>query len=519
MWLVIVVGVFISVGMILVGRRGRRIDSHPVCRKCGFDLFGRPADSLRCAECGADVSEKSAIVIGNYERRPRLIVVGGALLATTLLLGGFTYYVLFKNINLLPYEPLFVLRWDLSHPYNVAAFKEFDRRLDAGQLSESDIAPVMDQFLEWERDPDVFMGMSWCDLIVKAHNNKLLSAARWQRFLSQLDPANGLIPMVIVIEHQSISQSELAPAMDKLIALTGDSSVAKNIEYSNILEKAHNKNLLSAAAWERFLTQSLVPAVTLSPEVRRGAKIPVSLTIGHDGLWIQLFAACPLTVTASARIGGFSHPFMDKMTRSEGGYSKSDAWLDIGDSWSQIADGQQNMQIDYVITLTQSNGVVRTCRGSQIVPVEVVPAGTPLVKVNHDPGVKQAMIASLSLVGRQSTAKDHVAPLPDPRFHFANDVAVLLNGHPPMDGEFAVKLVQGQSQWPLVPILIVSPRTRTDIITRLTYDYSHSPLPDFQPGPAEIVMDPVNLDPDVRTPGLDAVFGEELRFPVTLVRR
>ena len=37
-----------------LGKRGRRIDLHLVCRACGFDLFNRPETSVRCPECGAD---------------------------------------------------------------------------------------------------------------------------------------------------------------------------------------------------------------------------------------------------------------------------------------------------------------------------------------------------------------------------------------------------------------------------------------------------------------------------------
>jgi hypothetical protein len=34
------------------GLRGRQIDNHPLCRRCGFDLTGRLAHSAKCAECG-----------------------------------------------------------------------------------------------------------------------------------------------------------------------------------------------------------------------------------------------------------------------------------------------------------------------------------------------------------------------------------------------------------------------------------------------------------------------------------
>src|SRR3954447_10809108 len=52
--------------------RRRRVDDHPVCRRCGFDLTGRPAGSSGCSECGADLSRRRAIRRGNRARRWRV---------------------------------------------------------------------------------------------------------------------------------------------------------------------------------------------------------------------------------------------------------------------------------------------------------------------------------------------------------------------------------------------------------------------------------------------------------------
>ena len=54
----------LGLALLLLGVRGRRIDDHPICRRCGFDLFGLPAGSERCSECGAEVRRRRAIRIG-----------------------------------------------------------------------------------------------------------------------------------------------------------------------------------------------------------------------------------------------------------------------------------------------------------------------------------------------------------------------------------------------------------------------------------------------------------------------
>jgi hypothetical protein len=64
MWAIpISCGLLFLVGLILLilGLRGRRVDDHPICRKCGFDLFGKPEGSTICSECSADLTYPHAI--------------------------------------------------------------------------------------------------------------------------------------------------------------------------------------------------------------------------------------------------------------------------------------------------------------------------------------------------------------------------------------------------------------------------------------------------------------------------
>src|SRR3954471_21620248 len=71
----------VMAGLAVWAWRGRRVDDHPVCRKCGFDLFGRPAGAAAvCAECGADLSRRRAMRVGNRVRRRRLMALAIPLL-------------------------------------------------------------------------------------------------------------------------------------------------------------------------------------------------------------------------------------------------------------------------------------------------------------------------------------------------------------------------------------------------------------------------------------------------------
>ncbi|HYO10382.1 MAG TPA: hypothetical protein VER17_15540 [Tepidisphaeraceae bacterium] len=48
--------------LLVLGMRGRRVDDHPVCRRCGFDLVGPPGGTATCSECGADLVDRRRAV-------------------------------------------------------------------------------------------------------------------------------------------------------------------------------------------------------------------------------------------------------------------------------------------------------------------------------------------------------------------------------------------------------------------------------------------------------------------------
>lgn len=49
--------------------------THPLCRRCGHDLFGAPRPVTTCAECGADLTRKRAVAKATA-RRPLFLAMG-----------------------------------------------------------------------------------------------------------------------------------------------------------------------------------------------------------------------------------------------------------------------------------------------------------------------------------------------------------------------------------------------------------------------------------------------------------
>src|SRR3954468_17278791 len=70
----------VSFLLLVYAWRGRLTDDQPLCRKCGFDLFGLPETSRCCPECGAELSRKRATRVGHRRKRGPLLVLGTLLL-------------------------------------------------------------------------------------------------------------------------------------------------------------------------------------------------------------------------------------------------------------------------------------------------------------------------------------------------------------------------------------------------------------------------------------------------------
>lgn len=75
----------VALRIALNGWRGHLVGDHPFCRRCGFDLSGRPESTTVCGECGSDLGARDAVVIGERRRLPRALWSGIAMVLVVLL--------------------------------------------------------------------------------------------------------------------------------------------------------------------------------------------------------------------------------------------------------------------------------------------------------------------------------------------------------------------------------------------------------------------------------------------------
>ncbi|TVQ51861.1 MAG: hypothetical protein EA377_11415, partial [Phycisphaerales bacterium] len=89
------------VGLVVacIGWRGRRIDDHPVCRGCGFDLYGLSHNNEHCPECGRQVGVVRSVRTGNRKRRPALIALGVMLMLIAVGGGAVDQWAHLSEVN------------------------------------------------------------------------------------------------------------------------------------------------------------------------------------------------------------------------------------------------------------------------------------------------------------------------------------------------------------------------------------------------------------------------------------
>ena len=179
-------------GLVLaaIGLRGRRVDAHPHCRRCGYDLAGTP-DATVCTECGRDLTAERAVRHGTRARRGRLVTAGAMLLLPTLALLAAVGYGVVAGVDWQRHKPQAWLRWDARSADSVAAdaaAAELRRRWESADdaLSPASVAALAEAILDRQADPtrpwEIQKDGGFIEALAAQGE---LSEGQWRRFLEQ----------------------------------------------------------------------------------------------------------------------------------------------------------------------------------------------------------------------------------------------------------------------------------------------------------------------------------------------
>jgi hypothetical protein len=172
-WALLLIPALLGLILLIVGWRGRRIDNHPLCRRCGYDLVASET-AINCPECGADLWQPHAMRIGHRRKRKVALALGGLMLLATLGGGGVFGWAVAKNFDFNPYKPLWMLKREATAAgaanaqRAVAAQTEILARLNTGKLAPSQIDSIVNEALASQPDPNAAWHVWWGDFIENA---------------------------------------------------------------------------------------------------------------------------------------------------------------------------------------------------------------------------------------------------------------------------------------------------------------------------------------------------------------
>jgi len=170
--LLLLAALLLSIILLILGMRGRRIDDHPLCRKCKYDLVGTTDLPDNCPECGSDLSKHLVTRIGNRKRKRKSLVAGLLIFTASLTIAGLLGWAQSKNFDWYPYKPLFMLQSEIEKDPGIKGAKkattEIFKRLKKDKLSDRQVRNIVNNALNLQTDPDANWNFFWGDFLEEA---------------------------------------------------------------------------------------------------------------------------------------------------------------------------------------------------------------------------------------------------------------------------------------------------------------------------------------------------------------
>lgn len=228
-------GIVVGVVLILTGWRGKRLNDHPICRSCGFDLLGVLPDGITCPECGAGLKRPNACRIGERRKRWVAIWVGiAAVLLPAAMIGTVGFGILTgKDFN--EYKPTGLLIWEGKHlgaAVGGKAAAELERRSSKRGADKELIATIAAAALDIQGDPRRPWDEKWGDIIENALLTKILDDQDKQRYYDQAVvlafearprvPAGGGLPVAAILKESRVGSGSMLWMQVRLAEATLD---------------------------------------------------------------------------------------------------------------------------------------------------------------------------------------------------------------------------------------------------------------------------------------------------------
>jgi len=185
----------LALGMVVAGWRGRRVDDHPICRKCRFDLHGIHPGSSLCPECGHSLSATRAIRRGNRRKRKRMIIFGSGVAMLCLAWLGLAVAATVMRVDWRKHAPTSFLMWQSRRTATAAgnaAADELAQRMVLGTLGRDDATTLINRAFAVQADATRTFG-SWDSILQAAWDTGLFDQSQKEKYVRQGLPLQLLV--------------------------------------------------------------------------------------------------------------------------------------------------------------------------------------------------------------------------------------------------------------------------------------------------------------------------------------
>lgn len=182
---------FVGLAFVVIGLRGVRIDQHPICKKCGFDLVGLDLAYATCPECGTNLT-LDEVRFGNKKRSPARTGVGAILLLPGVVGGAL---LVAKPAALLARLPNAPLIWLATSTGDSTSIAELANRMAANAIQPAQADQLVQAALRHQADPRSRWNIDWGNIVDEAILRDWLSAADLDRYLRQAIVVDMFLPI------------------------------------------------------------------------------------------------------------------------------------------------------------------------------------------------------------------------------------------------------------------------------------------------------------------------------------
>ncbi|QQE12951.1 hypothetical protein JD969_05690 [Planctomycetota bacterium] len=183
------------------GWRGKKVDDHPVCRKCRYDLIGVCSGELdalwgqACSECGKWLHNEKDIRIGNRQRSKFKVVLGLISFVICLSIIGGAGYSITRNVGFKTFLPTWYLKLEANYPallrYGDSSLNVLCYRIQYDLLSKEQISDLVDDAIDAIDGPArlwVVNGndASWGDVFIEAAVMGKVSVEQTEKYLDAM---------------------------------------------------------------------------------------------------------------------------------------------------------------------------------------------------------------------------------------------------------------------------------------------------------------------------------------------